>query len=193
MVAESSGTTGIGVAANATPLNASIERHIPGADQRIFEFFRAWQAARRGALVPMRGNFDPMTVPGLLANMWMYRFEAARGDFVCRLAGEQVNLAWGGSIRGKTLRQIVGTANHDLVLQRWKFILRVPLVHYGSAAERLSAQETRIAERLLLPLSSDPDTVDHILGVSFYELAVVDRSRPPLVPEDIVQFPCAEV
>ena len=177
----------------STPPLAPIERQIPGADPRIFAFFQAWRAARRGGLVPLRGDFDPMTVPGLLANIWLYRFDPQRDDFVCRLAGEQINLAWGGSIRGKTLHQVVGAADHPVVLQRWKFILRVPLVHYGSAAERLSAQETRLAERLLLPLASGPDRVDHILGLSLYELAVVDRSRPALVAGDIVQIPCAEV
>ena len=170
-----------------------LESRLAGADPRIFEFFNAWQVARQGSMVPLRRDFDPLNVPTLLAHMWIYRFEPSRGDFVCTLAGEEVNAAWGGSIKGRTLRQIVGTTDHATVLQRWKFILQVPLVHYGSARERLSALETRTAERLIVPLASDRDTVDHILGLSLYEIALANRDRPALVPEDIVQIPCAEL
>ena len=177
----------------ATPPKSTVEQRLAGADPRIFVFLEAWRRARHDTLLPLRSDFDPMSVPGLLAQMWMYRYDPVRGDFVCKLAGEEVNAAWGGSIKGKTLRQILGPDDHPIVLQRWKFIQRVPLIHYGSAEERLSALETRIAERLILPLASEPDTVDHILGLSLYRISAANRDRPVLVPEDIVQIPCAEV
>lgn len=178
---------------DAPPLRPTLEDRLPGADPRIFAFFRAWRAARREAMVPQRADFDPLGVPVLLPHVWLYRFDAGLGDFVCRLAGEEVNAAWGRSIRGRALREVVGPADHPVVLRRWRQIVGVPLIHYGAAAERLSALETRSAERLLLPLASDGDAVDHVLGISLYRISGASRSRSPLVPEDIVQIPCAEL
>lgn len=171
----------------------TLESRLQGADPRIFAFFRAWRMARREAMVPHRADFDPVGIPALLPHVWLYRYDAGLDDFVCRLAGEEVNAAWGRSIRGRMLQEIVGADDHPTVLRRWRQIVRVPLIHYGAAAERLSALETRSAERLLLPLASDGDVVDHVLGISLYRISGAARSRSALVPEDIVQVPCAEL
>lgn len=177
----------------ATPPRSAVAARIGDADPRVFEFLDAWRAARRGTLVPQRADFDPLRVPRLLPHVWLYRYEPDRDDFVCRLAGEEVNAVWGRSIRGLALKQIVGEADHPTVLRRWRMIVSVPLLHYGSAVERLSALESRSAERLLLPLASGGERVDHVLGLSLYRISLASSMRSPLVPEDIVQIPCAEV
>lgn len=187
------GVDTVGAMTSATPPRSSVEARLPGADPRVFEFLSAWRAARRGTMVPFRDDFDPLTVPHLLPHIWLYRFEPALGDFVCRLAGEEINDAWGRSIRGERLRTVLGKPDHPTVLRRWKQIVTVPLLHYGSAVERLSAQETRAAERLLVPLASADETVDFVLGLSLYRFSAADTTRMPLVPEDIIQIPCAEV
>lgn len=177
----------------ASPPGSSVEARLPGADPRIFEFLDAWRSARRGTMVPYRHDFEPMSVVKLLPHVWLYRYEPEHADFVCRLAGEEVNAAWGHSIRGETLRRVLGEADHPTVFRRWQQIVSVPLLHYGSAVERLSAMETRSAERLLLPMASDDDTVDYVLGLSLYRISLASANRTPLVPEDIIRIPCAEV
>lgn len=178
---------------DAAPSRPTLEDRLPGADRRVFAFFQAWRAARRETMVPRRTDFDPLAIPTLLPHVWLYRYDDRLDDFVCRLAGEEVNAAWGQSIRGRALLEVVGTADHPIVLRRWRQIVGVPLIHYGAAAERLSALETRSAERLLLPLASDGDVVDHVLGISLYRISGAGLSRSPLVPEDIIQIPCAEL
>lgn len=178
---------------DATPPKSTIEGRLAGADPKIFQFFHAWRDARRGSLVPLRTDFEPMDVATLLPHIWMYRYDPGQGDFVCRLAGEEVNSAWRRVIKGRTLRDIVGEADHPVVLRRWTQIVSVPLIQYGAATERLSAMEARSAERLLLPLASEDDRIDHVLGLSLYRISAANQGRMPLVPEDIVQIPCAEV
>jgi hypothetical protein len=178
---------------DATPPKSTVESRLVAADPRIFEFFHAWRSARRKSLVPLRTDFEPLEIPALLRYVWIYRFDPDLGDFVCKLAGEDINTAWGRSIKGMTLREIVGPADHPVMMGRWTQLLTVPLLHYGSATERLSEMETQVAERLLLPLASDDDTIDHVLGISLYTISGANRTRTPLVPADIVQIPCAEV
>jgi hypothetical protein len=172
-----------------------IPERLAQADPRLIALLRVWQAARQGDLVPRRGRFDPFSVPKLMPNLWLYRYDAERGDFVCRLAGEDVNRAWGRPIRGLTLREIVGEADHAAILERWHGILETPLIHYGTDRERLTALSLHRAERLLLPLADDasPHAVNQVLGASVYRLDPPEDTRPALYPEDIVRIPCSEI
>ncbi len=170
-----------------------IEDVLSGADPRVFEFLHAWRATRTEGPVPFRAHFDPLTIPGLLKFVWLYRFDLDRGDFVCQLAGEGVNDAWGQGIKVRTLREIVGGEDHAIVSGRWREVVGQELIHYGKARERLSKQQTRRAERILAPMKSKDGVVDVILGMSLYRIGPVDRERPALVPEDIIRVPCAEL
>lgn len=175
------------------PLGAGVAFRLADADPRVVRFLDAWRQARRGALVPLRDAFDPMAIPGLLGCVWMYRFDPALDDFVCRLAGEEVNAAWGGSIRGRTLREIVGDANHPRVIARWRRMLAGPSIQYGAAAEHLSEGRSRHVERLVLPLASAPGVLDRTLGISLYALAAPSLTPAILVPAEVIQIPCAEL
>lgn len=164
-----------------------------GADERLIAFLEAWRNSRSGAVHPNKRNFDPFQVPTLLRYTWLYRYDPALSDFVCLLAGEDVNRAWGGPIKGKPLREIVGDVDHPTVLQRWLQIVQTPLVQYGAKDERLSNQDLWRAERLLMPLSSVSDQADHVIGISLYRLAAHEELHAPLISEDIKQIPCTDI
>ncbi len=175
------------------PSGNALASRIPGADPRIYEFFEAWNDLRAGRLVPRKAAFDPSRVASLLNAVWLYRFDADIDDFVCSLAGENVNDAWGRSIRGRCLRDIVGEKDHPVVLRRWQQIVSVPLIHYGAIQERMSRLATRRAERLIVPLTDDNDVPAFTLGLSLYAIDAGDPNRSALVPEDITQIRCADL
>ncbi|NMM44553.1 PAS domain-containing protein [Rhodospirillaceae bacterium KN72] len=170
---------------------------VPDADPRIFQFFDAWNAARAvGGVhrtIPYKRDFDPASIPGLLHQTWLYRYDPDLGDFVCNLAGEEVNHAWGKSIRGMRLRDIVGIEDHPTILDRWHRIVGKGMVHYGASRERLTRLKVQIGERLLLPLLDGEDRVDYVLGISLYRFGSNDPGQSTLQEEDIIQFPCAEL
>lgn len=164
-----------------------------GSDARLFTFLDAWRGSRADSLVPTKRDFDLFQVPSLLRYTWLYRFDTDAGDFVCLLAGEDVNRAWGGPIKGKTLREVVGEQDHPIVLKRWREIIETPLIQYGAKDEKLTNQDIWRAERLLLPLASIEGRRNHVIGVSLYRLSAYEEARAPLIEEDIFQVPCAEV
>ncbi|WP_323797365.1 PAS domain-containing protein [Nisaea sp.] len=147
-----------------------LRRRIPHANDSLFAFFGAWLDARGDALVPQRKAFSPNSIPSLLPFVWIYRFDLNRGDFVCQLAGETVNGAWGKIIRGRTLCEIVGTVDYPAMRGRWLEIVGRPALMYGAVEEKLASQETWRAERLMLPMSSSDGTIDVVLGLSLYTL-----------------------
>lgn len=165
----------------------------PGTDPRLLTFFDAWRLARSDAVVPNKRDFDPSQIPALLRFTWLYRDDPAAGDFVCQLAGEEVNRAWGHPIKGMTLRQVVGDEDYPVVHRRWRTIVDTPLIQYGAKEEKLSSQDLWRAERLLMPLASVDGRVDHVIGVSLYRLAGGEKARAALIEEDIVRIPCAEI
>lgn len=167
---------------------------LAGMDPRLHRFLDVWRAARGDATVPLRKAFDPTLVPTLLSNIYVYRFHEDAGDYICELAGEQVNDAYGRVIKGETLLQIVGAADHPVIMERWARILGGPCVHYGTANETLSNTRMRQAERLLLPFASAADQpADTIIGVGLYSVRRNWPDQPPLMPSDIVQVPCSEI
>lgn len=176
----------------ASSIIAGVRDRIGDADPRIIELLDAWLAFRRGRVVPRKSDFDPLAVVKLMPFIWLYRFDTELGDFICRLAGEEVNRAWHGSIKDKTLRQVVGEKDHLAVLERWRFIIETPAIHYGLGRERLSELQNWQAERLILPLEGQ-ERVDHLVGVSLYRIDTSDSDRTPLISEDIIQIPIAEL
>lgn len=167
-----------------------LRKRLPHADQRLFEFFACWVEARGDALVPRRKDFSPLAVPSLLRFIWMYRFLPEVGDFVCQLAGESVNDAWGRGIKGRTIRDVVGEEDYAICRQRWDRIVGEPLIQYGAVEEELAALNAWHAERLLLPMASDDGTIDVILGISLYKLDHIVSDGNANVSEHVLQFPC---
>ncbi|UUX51066.1 PAS domain-containing protein [Nisaea acidiphila] len=169
-----------------------LRNRIPQADPRLFKFFACWLDAREDALVPRRRDFSPFEVPTLLRFIWIYRFDPEAGDYVCQLAGESVNEAWGQGIKGRTIREVVGEKDYPVCKKRWDRIIGEPAVQYGAVEEKLSALDAWHAERLILPMASDDGTVDVILGISLYNLDHVISEGNASVSEYILQIPCEE-
>lgn len=171
----------------------------PEADRILSEFsaearrvLDVWLACRKGALVPRQADLDPMLLSGQLAAIYIYRYDPELDDFVCRLAGEAINQAWGHSIRGATLRDIVGVLLHPAALERWKAIIRTPHVQHGRIDRDIDGTSEMIAERLVLPMRGDGEP-DRVLGFGSYVHRQSDRDQTPPVWDDVVTINCRDL
>ncbi|MEQ8354814.1 MAG: PAS domain-containing protein [Kiloniellaceae bacterium] len=142
-------------------------QELPAPSREVTDFLEAWRAARSGALVPRKRDFDPLNVHRLLPYLWIYLYDRDEDTFICRLAGEQINAAWGYSIAGHLSQDIFGPRDNDVIVSIWKTILDTPLVHYGKE-EALAGTSLYNAERLVLPLADESGGINFILGFSRY-------------------------
>lgn len=168
---------------------------LPDPDARILRLLEVWKAARGGKLAPYKRDFDPSSVPRLLSAIWLYRLDPATDDFVCRLAGEDVNRSWGYSIAGNTARHILGDRDYKVVTDIWRKVIGTPLIHYGRG-ERLYENRMYTAERLVLPLIGDKSKVgssDHVLGLSLYQFDNVDDVPPQVLLQNGYQVHCSDI
>ena len=136
----------------------------PGAAVRAHEeLFAYWASLRDGARLPGRRHLDVITEPQI----------ATPAEFRMRLAGTGLYGVYGREITGKRLSDIYNTAAADY----WRVELgkvvteRRPAVGVHSLAWRGASHLSILWLRL--PLASDGDRVDMILGLD----AVVGMSQ----------------
>ncbi len=160
----------------------------------ILDFCRHWLDIRHGQPVPLKRDIDPMAIPSCLPHVWLYEYDPLQDVFICRLAGEEINLAWGHSIKGMSLHQIVGPEYAPAIHPRWRDLLKVPAIMHGRRNEEFTRHWHMNAERLVLPLADNENGhATHLIGISIYQAANEHGTAPVLRDRDIVTLPCREI
>lgn len=159
-------------------------------DERIGQVFAHWMAARAGALVPRRDQISPAAIPACLPYMWIYRWMPEQRSFQNVLAGEEINLAWSFSIRGKSMEELFG-ADCDRLRQRWIELIERPAIAYGRLTSELSLGRYKRAERLNLPLRDNEGKPYGILGITIYDFDRLHADRTEIPPPlEVTIVPC---
>ncbi len=161
------------------------------ADPRIGQVYAHWLAARQGRLVPYRDRISPAAIAPCLPHVWIYRWLPDQGTFRNVLAGEEINLAWSFSIRGKSMEELFGQ-DADTLRRRWRELLERPAIAYGRLTGALSEGRYKRAERLNLPLRNADDSPYGILGITIYDFDRLHADRTQIPPPlEITIVPCA--
>ena len=142
----------------------------PGAAVRAHEeLFAYWASLRDGARLPGRAHLDPAGIKRLLPTISLIDVKpdpqgAAPSEFRMRLAGTGLYGVYGREITGKRLGEIYNSSAADY----WRVELgkvvaeKRPAVGVHSLAWRGASHLSILWLRL--PLASDGDQVDMILG-----------------------------
>ena len=165
---------------------------LPGPSKPVTVFLDAWKTARRGGLVPMKRDFDPIAVPRLLPDLWIYHYSRDENIFRCRLSGERINKAWGRSVAGKESEEVLGSADNVQVVAIWKQVLDTPLIHY-TKLDRFSENGLYVAERTVVPLCDESGARDFVLGLSLYSLGSAVDVAPPAVTKTAYHIHCSDL
>lgn len=170
---------------------------LAAADPRIMQLLDGWRAARNGRPVARRADFDPLTISRLLEYVWIYRLSPEHDDYVCDLAGEEVNAVWGNSIKGRTLTEIVGATHRTTLAQRWEIVRNEPAILYSATEDLPDPHFVHRVERLVLPMTGRTGEIDTILGVSLYDLRrdrlAFGADREAAMPADVLRIPVADL
>jgi len=138
----------------------------PGAAVRAHEeLFAYWASLRQGARLPGRRHLDPAGIKRLLPTVSLIDVSHAPLEFRMRLAGTGLYGVYGREITGKRLSEIYNSSAADY----WRSELgnvvaeRRPAVGVHNLAWRGASHLSILWLRL--PLASDGDEVDMILGL----------------------------
>ncbi|MCB9947056.1 MAG: PAS domain-containing protein [Rhodospirillaceae bacterium] len=143
------------------------------ADPILRRFLRYWLDKRGSRAMPARQDIDPTDVPWALSRIWLA--EVLRDPLTVRyrLAGEDVRAIFDRRLTGLCLEDVFPASQVALVRASFsRVILGREIVHQSGTVYK-QAGKVVDGERLMLPLSSDGETVDFVIGVSVYSY---DRS-----------------
>ena len=152
------------------PLDALVGPHAPS---EMHDFVRYWDSLRGSALLPAYRAVDPVDIPWALSRI--YIVEAKDGDFVYRLAGEEVSERYDQSLKGKRIRDLFSEQNALPILRRWNRVVSGPSGYYSDTQHSLIHGSNVTARRLLLPLGADGQTADHFMGFTVFDETATDQ------------------
>lgn len=134
-------------------------------DAEIRDVYRHWLTKRAGGGIPLKASIDPVEfAPAWMRNMFMYRVEGDR--FRCILVGTELVHIFGRDETGLFLDEIVPRVHAASRHRLFERAVRdqVPVFYSGPAL--IPSGEKRRVARLLLPISSDGASTDHIFGIA---------------------------
>ncbi len=133
-------------------------------DRGIRDVYAYWLGKRAGARIPLKRAIDPTEFqPDWLPNLFMYRVEGGR--FRCILVGTRIVQVFGRDETGMFLDEMLPPAHATSRQRLFQRAVRdrVPVYYVGPALTP-NPKYRRVA-RLLLPVSSDGRSADHIFGI----------------------------
>src|SRR4051812_31540364 len=136
-----------------------------------------WDEARKGRM-PSWAGIRPSSIAPYLTRIWSYRRDPGTGEFIGRLAGNQITLGFGRSFRGTPLRDIHPPHVFEQSQLRLDRLVRGPWLYRGTGKLFRHGDYVTAGERIILPLAADGETADGALGVSDFAIppqAVLQR------------------
>jgi hypothetical protein len=154
---------------------------------------RQWAAARGTRRMPAFRDIDPAGIGRHLRHVWAWKYERETDSFLGRLAGEEIDRAFGKSLRGMQMAEFYAPNVFAVVFPRHRQVVTEPCFFHGTGMVFSRMGSSMTGERISLPLSGDGVIGDGIIGGTF------DKSLPPanenhplgpdFTPEQVAFFP----
>ncbi|HVM85666.1 MAG TPA: PAS domain-containing protein [Candidatus Binatia bacterium] len=154
---------------------------------------RHWVAARGGRRMPAWRDIDPIEIGRSLRYVWSWKYDRATDAFIGRLAGEEIDRAFGKSLRGMRMEEFYTPEIYHLAFPRHRRVVTGPGFMRGKGMVFVRLGLSAIGERIVLPLSENGVEADGIIGGTYYRAApeplAGQAPGQDLGPEEAVFFP----
>jgi hypothetical protein len=134
-------------------------------DADLRALYEYWDKIRGDRAMPRRADIDPSDIPKLLPHIIMFGVGPEGGDYTARLVGEEVVRFVGQNITGRPAGSSMAPRAAEMMIKILDAVAteRVPKFRAGKAHWHKD-KTYRDFEASFLPLSSDGETVNIILG-----------------------------
>ena len=139
------------------------------SDPRLRRFYDYWQSKHRGDRLPGRQDIDPLEIPDLLPHVSMVDVVGKGGDmrFRFRLVGTAYVHIAGREYTGAFIEDVFEADDAVRLQAAYREIVETRQPHYWSTSIVVRGNPPVRYARLMVPLASDGDTVDILMGVFF--------------------------
>jgi len=136
-----------------------------------------WNEARQSKLMPAWNDIDPAKIRRQLGIVWAYRYDHASASFIARLAGEEIERAFGKTFRGKPMRELFPASEFEDMFRRHLRIVADPCFLHGAGFVFDNLGQSGTGERIAMPLADDGVRADGIFGATKYVLGKAARQE----------------
>lgn len=124
-----------------------------------------WHDRRNGRLMPRRSDIDPAELKLVLPHMMIFSVVDGGRDFVYRLVGSRIRDFLSADYTGQRLLEVEATKPADTILSNFQACMECRKPVLGNIPYVGPKSDFVTMEDIVLPLSSDGDTVDQIIVV----------------------------
>ena len=130
---------------------------------RVAAFYRYWDSKRQGRQMPSRADLDPIEMKPWLPGITLIDVFQDPRRLVYRLVGTKIIELRGRDVAGMTVEEgFIGSSLED-VLENYRLVIEEKTLVYDWDPLPSPDGWFREPEGLLLPLSSDGETVDKVI------------------------------
>jgi hypothetical protein len=152
-----------------------------------------WAAARGSRRMPAFRDIDPVGIGRHLRYVWAWKYDRGQDSFTGRLAGEEIDRAFGKSLRGMEMTVFYAPEVYAVVFPRHRRVVTEPSFFHGTGMVFARMGSSAVGERIGLPLAEDGETGDGIIGATHYTAlppAMEERTPgPDFTPEQVAFYP----
>lgn len=127
-----------------------------------------WQAVRGDRRLPAWKNIDPLAIARDLPIVWSWQYDRGTDRFTGRLSGEEINKAFGRSLRGVPMQDFFKDWEYEKIFARHRRVVTEPCFAHGRGPVFIHARRYGDGERIILPLADDGENGDGIIGATVY-------------------------
>lgn len=140
--------------------------------------------------MPAWADLRPAVMRRQLSQIWSCRYDTGQGAFYGRLGGEATKPIFGGNLRGLPLSEVSPIEKREILIARLKRVVELPAAVTSSGVMFKDLDCYGIGECIALPLSSDGEKPDGVLGAADYVIrnAGVGNFSAPEEHELVFQF-----
>ena len=124
-----------------------------------------WAAVRGDRRMPAFRDIDPVGIGRHLRYVWAWKYDRATESFTGRLAGEEIDRAFGKSLRGMKMTEFYTPDVYAVVFPRYQRVVTEPGFFHGTGMVFARMGYTMGGERIAMPLAEDGSVGDGITWI----------------------------
>jgi hypothetical protein len=158
---------------------------------RLLVIAEHWARVRGDKLMPAWGDLDATELRRNLTIVWAWKYDRATDLFTGRLAGEEINEAFGKSLRGADMKEFFKDFDYESIFARHKRVVTEPCCAHGVGRVFAHAHRVGLGERIIMPLADDGVQGDGLFGATLYEPrpSQWDPDTKPAAGEQVTFYP----
>ena len=141
------------------------EFHKAITSPRLSQIARHWAVVAPSRIPPWEA-ITPAAIGPCLGIIWAFTYDATGDEFVGRLAGENVTRVLGRSLKGVRVSEHHNDIAVPSLFKRAKRVVTEPALYRGHGLMFDLGDTVSIGERIMMPLSSDGERCDGVLGAT---------------------------